>query len=1680
MGLISWIKDTYYKHRLDNADSAYQVKNVSEAERIYQEILDKQPEASEHLAKMYYEVGISYKDELSYLAKLKSLLSNTNFEKEKVSMYLNQLISHIEKAAEQHFKNHDYSKAHKYLKSIELDKITESSFDKKIRLYALYMHLNVVEFEYSYAPTLDLIDTYCKKDIEQDIENAIINTVKRLYESNKLDRAYCISNCLARKGNGKAIKDCVTIASDIYKKGKQSDKNVIDEDILLDYIAKNSLSNHLVGLERFAKFSNKYRNEYISVGISAISFEPDAKKAFSIFKKVWETTPDVCLIQTFAKSSSQIEKYIYKYFIENISSLTSESTYQTALFKELNLFENYEYILTVLEGFKENGLDNKELYISKIKSIYYTLDDDFRLSLINRVLKNYSNNSWAINEKLYIGERAQVNKNFNLSLLLYQELVGFHAKAQPRLAQLFYELSQKETDFTKKRTLVKKALSFKKSHDSLFDSKEYDKLTTNLSLSVIKLVKQCFVNNAPDEAYVTANIFKPFVSNCFDNYIKELKSYHDVTYILDKFESLKNEGYNVESDYKEIVNKITLSKEYDDIYKLKVLSKSINLYRDNKLSEKFIQIAIGIIKQKNEADSAVSIFASTWMQLPDSKLLVAFVNQEYKYHISIVDFLIEKTSIECWKKALVSEFCDQIFAFDDYKYSLSVFERIATKGIDVQKSYVASVLKTLPLLTADDKLLLLNESLAKFSDDYLANEKLSLGDSFVNEGKIEIAEKVFKELVGFHELAEPKLASFYYNESKKVKSLDSKLELIKKGLSYHISHSSVFDSDEYEFVFKRLLSAYTSLIDKYYSTSEYSKAYELCVELKQYSSQWYIHYISLRSDALSRLDGNENKISHIIETFTTLDKEGYIVKDSTLKEINSLWDVMYGLEVRCAKEKSYNDCVLQLKDFSICVENQCNEKKAYTLLKDINSELVAIHKNQAYKYEQEGLYSDAISSYVILYSIADIRTKTWCKIRCALCNIKEGKCIEEDEVRRILAYVGFAKEKKDLAYRYSLYLIANKGTKESLSFVSAYLPEESDLITACKNEYIKEAESLLDKLNQIINRFKDGIATLTEAERLSKSIEEYDSKISPYLRDVHDRIISLIPAIQSYILSKCFQEGNFVQALKYLKASGKNWYEDDIYFRNIAIACLGIAESGKINKLNYKVIISYWLTAVYRDQLFVKSLDYTSWDDSYTFTLDNSLGGSKTDSYGSLPENIVYDVPVEGSVISISEVQQNLLNRFEAALNDKDNIYREFFDEQKDAMDSLVRLRMDNPCIIAAPYMATTTRMCLNEIKETLDYEYENYGSENILKVGILYNINTGVYADYKEALNTTKNCVSAAKSMSVARARSAFAESIIVSIQKYSDLYKSFITEIQNILSQEIKTNRSYKTVLDVFSIICRSLKDNTLAYIFGNYINQSVVGKLNDESLDLASGLNDLVAAYKTAKSCSQLKNNIGNVLEALVGKYITDANSKDLATIKSVLVATGTEFENNIANTLSEQVVILALATGHTDTIDELTTIPAKSVVLRTKLAGLKGQIKEISLNLELSQVIEKVNSNTISHSSALQKVYSLYKDNKDNSRVCDNLCTLICMCIREYIIPDNYGKSTVMNIFSELKYNKSTTYKTSAVALKNERQEILNSLPWEARTLLTGGSTYGSELNAEGRKLKSALQLYLDLA
>lgn len=1498
MGLITWIKDKYYNHILNSADELYASNDISRAEQIYMDILGKQPDAAEHLAKMYCEIAESGKDELENLSKIKNLLARAPFGKNDLIPYHTRVVRHIEATADNDFKNKKYARASRFLKAIEIDKRGNTAFAQKNRICSLYVSLNAVEYDTSYKSALSTIDTYCN-NVDKEVEDAILGTVTRLHKSQKLDRAYLLANCLAKKSHKQAINDCIAIALDIYKNGNSPFKKTLNAKDILNYIKAENPSDLIDGLEPFVPYSSTFADAYLESGTLSIG-NASQDNRLSLFKRVWKHTPDVSLVEKFACPSEPIAKDVISYFIDNTDSLTQKATFTSSLLKMIKLFGDNFYILDTLEQ-------------------------------------------------------------------------------------------------------------------------------------------------------------------------------------LSKLQFLRRDiGKDIKADYIEVVDKLCKQAKIANKYKQELLARTYDLFGDNTIYNKYISTSISVVKEMTEKDIALSEFSKVWKKNQDAKLLAEFVNDKYPFFKEVTEFLVEWFTVSKRLVATQKEFFDCIFAFKDYSYALDIFERLDAKGMNVHTPYVAVILKTIPTLEADGKLQLINRGLSKFADANLFQEKHDVATFLIINGDLDKAKTVLQELIGHHKDAEPSLALVAYKNYKKVQSLDKKEEYLTECLSFDTKHSNPFDQETYKPTFVKALKSFIDVIDKHVKTDNIIEARRLCLSLKLYSSDWYEKYLVIVAGYLSKIAASNEIAASIYSCFDTLSANEVDIKKLNSDIIIGLWDSLFQAELTKALEMTYEDSTSHLQKLCTYVSENCYADKEKELLKNINSELVVIHKTEGYKQEGVGNIDKAISSYNRLSSIGDVRTKTWAKIRTTICQLKKGTSLNEEDVLKVLSYVGFAKEKKDLSYRYCIWLIKNTSAKNALDFIKEHLPNEDELIDICNNEYIVEAEASLAELNASIEDMTTGKMSLSDATKLASKIDSYDATISPYLENVHSKIISLKESIQSYILSKSFEEGDYKLALKLLKDTGVSWFLDDIYLRNVAIACLGIAENGLLNKLNYKEVISYWLTAVYRDQLFVQSLDYTSWDDSYTFTLDNSMGGSKDESFDTLPDNVNFDEAIEGSVISICEVQQSLLGRFEAAIESLDNFYRQFYDTQKDAMDSLVKLNLDHPCMIAAPYLANNTRKCINEIKGTLDYEYDNYGNENILKVGLMYNLTSGVYGDYKTATTAIDDCSKAILTKSVVQVNSAFCDSAIDSIREFPDLYSSFVANLQNALSSLIKDEADYKTVMSLFIPICRLINDSTIAYMFGNHINQCVVGELNDEKLDLATGLEDMVSVYEVAKNCSRLKDNIGNVIEALIGKYVTEEKSTDLSALKTVLSKTGWEFEPNVEKTLTEQVVMVAVISDHLDSIKGLATISANSESLRLRLSHIKDEAEEASINLQLSQIVDKVNNNKILYYSALQKVYSLYEVHQNNKRVCENLCTLVGMCIREYVIPDKVGKSTVMTIFDKLKYNKSTTYKSCASSLREERENILGSLPYEARRLLTGGTAYGSTLNAEGIRLKNALQLYLDLA
>jgi hypothetical protein len=644
--------------------------------------------------------------------------------------------------------------------------------------------------------------------------------------------------------------------------------------------------------------------------------------------------------------------------------------------------------------------------------------------------------------------------------------------------------------------------------------------------------------------------------------------------------------------------------------------------------------------------------------------------------------------------------------------------------------------------------------------------------------------------------------------------------LVRSALSFKLKHNKIFDDNEYNKLFPNILNEANKLAEEYFDEGNLSQAYSLCLFISSYSEEWYEFYCTLKLKELSSISDDYMIIRCIEETFDVLKEKLENFKEIRTDNIEKLWREQLKSYLKIACLDNYKESVVKLEKYLDYISENCLTELVQDISSKVNLKLCSLHKDYGYSSEQSLEFRKAETAYTKLSTISDARTQSWSKLRILICKIKQGNAVKLESVIETLSCVGFAKEKKDVAYRYALLMLSKGKIENAMSVVTKYIPQEADLLEYCNNQLVIQAENRLNELNTEIDKIHCGDATLSDAQSLLNRLDNYDQEILPALKDVHSKIIGLRTYLRSYILNRCFVEGNYLNAFDILKSNGDNWYNNPINFRNIAIACLGIAEKGQLDRYNYKEVISYWLSAVYRDQLFVQSLDYTTWDDAYSFTLENSLGGSKDISYEKMPDNVNFDPPIEGKVISIAEIQQSLLSRFEKVLETTSDTYRRFYGEQKDAMDKLVSLNMDNPCFIAPPQLSKTNAECQSAIKSALDYEYENYPSENILKVGMLYGLNTGIFKKYKDAVSYSDACIEAAKALTTTKVKNAFGESSIYSIREFENLYSSLVNGIQNELQVHIMGNTNYKEILTDFSPICTALNDPTLFYIFGNYI--------------------------------------------------------------------------------------------------------------------------------------------------------------------------------------------------------------------------------------------------------------------
>lgn len=1029
-------------------------------------------------------------------------------------------------------------------------------------------------------------------------------------------------------------------------------------------------------------------------------------------------------------------------------------------------------------------------------------------------------------------------------------------------------------------------------------------------------------------------------------------------------------------------------------------------------------------------EKSIDLLKTYWSIKPNKLFFEKLVNSSCPIYDKIVEYVIQNHSLFLADEGIKGVFCKCIEAFNNEEYTLSISETLFKNGCNINDYYVNCILSFANKADDTKAMSLYNRALSVVKNNNVIDAKKKLIRKFIEIKNFAEAENEAKSLTAIDNEAWTILAELYYKKASCTKKTSERVDLLHKVLQFDQSY-------ELNKTFKdkktATLSELSGIANDLFASGQLEEAYKICDYISTYQVEWLDLYLSLRNLDYKSVETLVQRIKHVESTFETIhdkaDKD--IVINS--ERYNELWKVLTALYVEKSESQPKDKAIDSLCQLRNRIASYCGQSIATQLTDSITSLVVKIKWAFGIELEHEQNFDKAITIYDSAATEKVSAYQKRAEFRSLICHIKANDINNnvEDSIVKALKEKSFQALREDIAYRYACYLIKSIQPGKAEEILMAYLPDEKSLLDICTNLYVKEAEVKLAEFNDKLSQMANGTMSTNSAMKFLKEIDSYKERISKHLPDTAARFSKYKVQTRAYILKCFFNEENYANAFKALKAMHPNFIENETAFRNLAVASLGIIESECSDDQTLRSAISLAVSAIYTDKLFIHSLEHTSWDDQFTFTLDESLGQSSKDDYEDMPENVNFDEAIDNQNISIKDVQKNLLLRIETAVREKHPTLDSFCQEEIESLNKILELNLDENFVIASPGLTSTMQNAKTSIREALDYDYnQGYGNqEDVLAVGLMYGFDDGNYNTYKVAKSLLAICKNALVG-SQSNIAGSFTTSNISSIKAFDKLYSELKSACSSEMHKDVSAKLAYKQFLDKYEVVCKSIKDTTLSMTCANYVNGEIIHRLNDDSMKLRDGIGVMVRIYNLAPSNVQVKQNIEGILTGLTHEAEKTNSSLDRNALNKALRDLNGQFDSKIA----------------------------------------------------LSTIIAKVNNDRIEEYQALQQLYDLYLKQPSDEEVCDSLATLVKICIHKYIIGSSSYKikSDVRNVLDKLKSNKSRVFKNKAKILALEYLKIMKELPESSRMLImTGIDLMGNTLNEKGRALKSGLDYMKDL-
>ncbi|MDG1245915.1 MAG: hypothetical protein P8N74_05420 [Polaribacter sp.] len=575
--------------------------------------------------------------------------------------------------------------------------------------------------------------------------------------------------------------------------------------------------------------------------------------------------------------------------------------------------------------------------------------------------------------------------------------------------------------------------------------------------------------------------------------------------------------------------------------------------------------------------------------------------------------------------------------------------------------------------------------------------------------------------------------------------------------------------------------------------------------------------------------------------------------------------------------------------------NQKTSESNFSSLKTRHfSDLASIHFKKAIEKEKAGKSSDVIDAIQSYKTANDYAKKSNNSLvinnstsRILICQLKISQSVSlvnSSEIKK-----SDKNYQKELYYLYAIHLLKNKEFSEAENIISQHLNFQSSDINKLKEIYKTEksnnAVKTVSEINTSIDKLYNNSLATEELKSFYDSLDDVSNELSDVESKLSEQITAIKPTLFNRLLTQYIEIEQYDKAINIIYKYPKFWESSEL-LKNLGICCYGATSKGLMTERNYKDVVSGWLTSVFSDKVILKSLDATTWDDNYTFSLVEAIG-SNYSSYEVIPDNVNYD-EVSALNISIGDTQKELLQQFETIIHKEiqdtslSTLINDFYDKEKKAIKKIIT-QIENDIFFATPYFAISNGLN-NEIISELDNDYHTYSNEDALEAGLPYIKNsksTVVYQYFfaNDLIEKVKSAIGNENSSTIKKLNTKKNKKWI---EKFDSISSSVEDNLFNSVSNKIsEDDENVKLISIMEECISFSNQNEKLKHQYSNYVASYCISQINENNIDNFKGLSLMKGAYLRSPNNPRIVKNFITLIRFNLMDMLNDQtrNSKGI---------------------------------------------------------------------------------------------------------------------------------------------------------------------------------------------------------